>query len=136
MTFIKSFAVGACLGIALYCFMALATGCGKTQPGPAGARGDTGVAGTNGHDGATGAVGPQGAPGSDASSVTVVPLCPSATTYPSTFTEISFCVAGKLYGTYSDHGGFSTELPPGNYHSYGINSTCNFTVVTGCQVSF
>ncbi len=116
----------------------LLTACGPTSssspkfiavPGP------TGVSGTNGVDGPQGATGPQGNPGSDANSVTVVQLCPGVTTYPSVFSEVAFCIQHRLYATYSDHGGFSTEIVPGAYSSNGINSSCSFTVGLDCLVT-
>lgn len=97
--------------------------------------GDRGPAGSNGVDGQDGAQGPQGNPGIDATSVTVVKLCPGTTTYPSQFVEVVFCIGGRLYGTYSANGGFSTELPPGTYLSNGINASCNVTVGANCAVS-
>lgn len=81
-----------------------------------------------------GDVGPAGRDGIDSSSVTVVKLCPGVTVYPSKFVEVAFCIGGKLYGTYSTHGGFSTELPPGTYGSNGVNSSCNFVVLPGCLI--
>lgn len=103
--------------------------------GKDGATGPAGADGVNGTDGQDGAPGPQGNPGSDAASVTVVTLCPAPTTYASTFTEVAFCIGGKLYATYSANGGFSTEIPPGTYSSNGINSSCTFVVSSNCQVS-
>lgn len=91
-----------------------------------------------GEKGETGAQGPAGADGKDgvdATPVTVVKLCNGTTTYPTTFVEVAFCVGGKLYGTYSSNGGFSTELPPGAYSSNAIGSSCNFTVGPNCTVS-
>lgn len=93
-----------------------------------------------GQDGAAGAQGPQGNPGTpgedgtDATPVTVVKLCPGVTTYPSKFVEIAFCIGGKLYATYSQNGGFSTEIPPGSYGSNGINASCNFVVLPNCGI--
>ena len=96
---------------------------------------------SQGADGAAGAIGQPGSPGNDgrdgvdATPVTIVQLCPGTTTYPSVFVEIAFCVSGRLYGTYSTHGGFSTELPPGNYSSNTLGSRCNLTIHTNCVVS-
>lgn len=75
-----------------------------------------------------------GVNGSDATPVTTVKLCPGTTTYPSTFVEIAFCISGSLYGTYSTHGGFSTELPPGAYSSNTVGSKCDFTVEPNCTI--
>ncbi len=76
-------------------------------------------------------VGPQGLAGT---SVTVVKFCPGTTVYPSKFIEVGFCIGGKLYATYSQNGGFSTEIPPGTYGSNGINASCNFTVLPNCVI--
>lgn len=84
--------------------------------------------------GEKGDTGPQGEAGADATPVTVVKLCPGATTYPSTFIEVAFCVQGSLYATYSANGGFTTELVPGHYSSHAINSSCGFTVQANCVV--
>lgn len=102
-------------------------GCGKdveyvTVTGPAG---PTGAIGPQGPMGLTG---PQGPAGQDANSVVVVKLCPGVTTYPSKFVEVAFKIAGKLYVVYSVNNGFLTEMPPGNYSSNAVNSSCNFTV--------
>ncbi len=103
----------------------LTAGCGRD-----GAQGWQGSAGSNGQS----IVGPQGAPGVNATPVTFVKFCPGDTVYPSKFVEGGFCLSGKLYGTYSDHGGFSTEIPPGYYGSNGINASCNFTVLPNCGI--
>lgn len=125
----------------IICLVAfLISGCaGKDgSVGGQGSRGEQGEVGEIGPTGLPGQVGPQGNPGAngqDATPVTVVKLCPGVTTYPSTYVEIAFCVGGKLFGTYSANGGFSTELPPGNYLSDGIGNSCNFTVGPNCQVT-
>lgn len=80
--------------------------------------------------------GDPGQDGKDGTVLTIVKLCPGVTVYPSTFVEVAFCVEGKLYGTYSTNGGFSTELPPGTYGSQGVNSSCNFVIGENCQVSY
>ncbi len=100
-----------------------------------GSNGHDGSNGTNGSNGQDGTNGTNGAPGQDAAGVTVVQLCPGVTTYPTTFSEVAFCISGKLWATYSDHGGFSTELPAGTYSSNGINSSCTFTVGANCEVT-
>lgn len=82
----------------------------------------------NGKDGAA------GRDGVDATPITVVKLCPGVTVYPSKFVEVAFCIGGELFGTYSQNGGFSTEMPPGTYGSNGINASCNFTVLPGCGI--
>lgn len=73
-----------------------------------------------------------GAPGA---AVTPVQLCPGTTTYPSTFTEVAFCISNQLYAVYSANDGFLTLIPPGNYTSNGINSRCNLTVLSNCVVT-
>jgi hypothetical protein len=93
-------------------------GCGRGPVGATGAAGRDGVDGKDGQD----------------AEVSIVKLCPGVTTYPSKFVEIAFCFDGKLYGTYSANGGFSTELPPGNYTSTGIGSSCNFKIKANCVV--
>jgi len=90
--------------------------------------------GKNHYEYSVGQKGDQGEPGTDATPVTVVKLCPGVTTYPSKFVEIAFCIDGTLYGTYSANGGFSTEMPPGTYGSNGINASCNFVVLPGCEI--
>lgn len=112
------------------------TGCGSNhyeyfqgKDGAAGAKGSQGDAGQDGQNGQ------DGEDGADATPVTVVKLCPGVTVYPSKFVEIAFCIGGKLYGTYSQNGGFSTEMPPGTYGSNGINSNCNFTVAASCTIN-
>lgn len=104
----------------LIIMMLVLAGCGRGPVGVVGPKGDTGA---------------QGEAGVDATPVTIVTLCSGVTTYPSTFTEIAFCVGSRLYGTYSQNGSFSTELPPGNYSSNGINSSCTFTIHANCVVS-
>lgn len=98
-------------------------GCGR---GPVGATGPAG-------ESIKGEKGDRGEDGQDAE-VSIVKLCPGVTTYPSKFVEIAFCFDGKLYGTYSTNGGFSTELPPGNYSSNGIGSSCSFKIKANCIV--
>lgn len=102
--------------------------------GPIGPKGDS-IKGDTGGRGPTGSDGAPGRDGIDATPVTIVRLCPATTVYPSTFTEIAFCIGGKLYATYSQNGGFSTEIPPGTYSSNGINSSCAFTVGANCEVT-
>lgn len=115
--------IGAIAGILL-------SGCGQGATGDLGPRGSQGAAGES----VVGPAGPQGQPGINGTSVSVVKFCPGVTTYPSKFVEVGFCIGSKLYGTYSDHDGFSTELPPGSYGSYGINASCNFSVLPNCGI--
>ena len=90
--------------------------------------------------------GPQGIPGKDGLSaplgpqlpdgtpVTPVQFCPNTTTYPTTFSEVAFCINNNLYAVYSANDGFLTLIPPGTYNSNGINSTCTFQVLPNCMV--
>jgi len=64
-----------------------------------------------------------------------VQFCPGATTYPSEFNEVGFCIQGNLYAVYSQNGGFLSEIPVGYYGSDGINASCNFTVLANCGIS-
>lgn len=85
-------------------------------------------------NGSPGLQGPPGETGEDAD-ITVVQLCKSCTThYPDTFAEVAFCVNDKLYATYSANGGFSVEMPPGQYSSNGINCSCVMTVLPHCEI--
>lgn len=86
-------------------------------------------------NGAPGATGATGAAGTNGTVVTSVSLCSGTTTYPSKFVEVAFKINGKLYAVYSANGGFMTELPPGNYTSNGIGSSCNFTVNSDLTIS-
>lgn len=78
--------------------------------------------------------GPQGSPGSPGTQIGEVQLCPGTPVYPNTFVEFAQCVDGDLYAVYSANDGFWTYLPPGNYQSNAIGSSCNFQVVFGCTV--
>lgn len=84
---------------------------------------------------ANGAQGPAGADAPPTAAVTIVPLCTAITTYPTVFSEVGFCLNNKLYGVYSDHGGFMVEIVPGGYSSNGINSSCTLTVHANCLVT-
>lgn len=84
-------------------------------------------------NGQNGAQGVQGLQGNDAT-ITVVQFCPGATSYPSEFNEVGFCLNGQVYGVYSANDGFASLLPPGAYTSNAIGSSCNFTILTNCQV--
>lgn len=87
-------------------------------------------------DGAAGQTGAVGATGSDATPVMVVQFCTGFTqSYPNTFAESGICVNNEMLGVYSENGGFLAVLPPGNYSSDGINSSCTFTIGANCTVS-
>jgi hypothetical protein len=87
-----------------------------------------------GKDGSNGIPGPAGQPGTPGTQVTEIQLCPGTPTYPSTFVEFAQCVNGNLYAVYSANDGFWTYLPPGTYSSNAIGSSCNFQVLSNCQV--
>jgi len=100
---------------------------------------------SNGRDGATGATGPVGAPGADgapgpagtnATPITVVQFCPNVVpTYPNRFPEYGLVINGSIFGVYSANGGFLALLPPGDYHSNAIGSSCNFRINADATVS-
>ena len=98
------------------------TGCAA----PKGDRGDRGPKGFDGYDGNDGI---------DATPMRIVQLCDGTTVYPTAFVEVGFCLQGEVYATYSANGGFSTKLPPGNYSSNAIGSSCNFTVGLDCKIT-
>jgi len=99
--------------------------------------GPQGIVGPQGIPGTTGGLGPQGAPGTDITPITAVQFCPNVTpSYPSTFPETGLCIAGNMYGVYSENGGFLTYLPPGAYSSDGIDASCTFTIGTNCSISY
>jgi hypothetical protein len=85
--------------------------------------------------GKSGPAGPEGSPGVDATEPTPVQLCPGTTSFPNTFCEVLFCYQGNLYGTYSSAAAFSTEVPPGQYNSIGLNCSCTVTIGPNCQVT-
>lgn len=58
----------------------------------------------------------------------------SIPSYPTTFPEIGFCIDNNLYAVYSANGGFLVLVTPGTYSSNGINSSCTFTVLSGCVI--
>lgn len=93
----------------------------------------------NGATGATGAtivgpVGPAGQDGTDSTPIIVVPLCPGTSNY-GVFVEVALNIGGKLFGIYSQNGGFLTYLAPGNYTSNAIGSACNLTINSDGTVS-
>lgn len=75
-----------------------------------------------------------GSNGTNGVSPTTVQLCRGTPSYPSTFVEVAFCLNNELYAVYSQNGGFMTLIPPGQYSSNGIGSSCSFTVLSGCRV--
>jgi hypothetical protein len=66
--------------------------------------------------------------------ISLVQFCSGTTTYPSTFTEIGFCINNALYAVYSANSGFLTYVPPGTYNSNAINSNCTFIVQPNCVI--
>lgn len=101
-----------------------------------GCNGKDGAQGLRGEPGIPGQIGPAGPVGLDGTQITVVQFCPGTPTYPSSFPEIAFCINSKLYGVYSVPGAFLTYIPPGAYLSVGIGSRCDFTITSGCNVSY
>lgn len=91
--------------------------------------GAVGTPGQNGNDGS------DGQDGVDATPVTIVTLCPGVTSYPGVFVEVAVCLQGNLYAVYSVPNAFLTYIPPGNYTSNGIGSSCNLTVHPNCVVT-
>lgn len=91
--------------------------------------------GLDGVAGPIGGIGPQGVPGQDVTPVSLVKLCPGTSVYPSVFIEYGLCIADQLYGVYSVNDGFLALLPPGNYVSNAIGSSCNLTIGLHCQVT-
>lgn len=92
--------------------------CGRGVSGPPGPAGNTGSSGV-------GMVGPTGA---DGTIITPVQFCPGPSIYPSNFPEYGLLINGKVYGVYSANSGFLAYLPPGEYTSNAIGSSCNFTI--------
>lgn len=97
--------------------------------------GDSSITVCNGTVGPIGIPGIPGVPGTDITPISIVPLCPGTTHYPSTFIEIAFCIANNLYAVYSANDGFLTYVPPGNYSSNAIGSSCNLTVHPNCVIT-
>lgn len=145
--------LGFLMGAGLMFVILTVTGCGNGvgfveqgdpgpagSPGPVGSPGPQGAPGTDGTNGQNGAQGPQGnpgAPGTPGTVVTPIQLCPASfvPTYPSTFPEYALCINNQLYGVYSANDGFLALLPPGQYHSNGINASCTFTIEPNCVIS-
>lgn len=97
--------------------------------------GETSTLVLNGVKGDQGDIGAQGVAGADGTVVSAIQFCSAGTSYPNTFSEVGFCIGGKLWGVYSANGGFMTELPPGTYSSNGINSSCTFTIGENCSIT-
>lgn len=83
-------------------------------------------------NGKNGLNGQAGTPGTV---ISTIKLCGADNSYPNTFTEDAICINNTLYGVMSVNGGFLTALPPGQYSSNGINSTCTFIVGANCKVT-
>lgn len=65
---------------------------------------------------------------------TMVQFCPGTAVYPSSFPEVGICLNNQIYAVYSVNSGFLTLIPPGNYSSNAVGSSCNFTVLPNCQI--
>lgn len=76
-----------------------------------------------------------GTNGMAGTTVTPIQFCPGVTTYPNEFNELGFCILGNIYAVYSIPGAFMTLIPPGEYSSTGVNSTCTFTVGINCSIT-
>jgi hypothetical protein len=102
--------------------------------GCAGTTGGTGAQGLQGVPGMTGPMGPQGpigipgVNGTNGTVVTPVQFCPGSSVYATTFLEYGLLINGNVYGVYSLNGGFWAYLPPGEYSSNAVGSSCNFTI--------
>jgi hypothetical protein len=112
-----------CLPMWLMCFFIAC--------GPQGPQGPVGLPGPAGSPGPQGLQGPAGL---DGTQITVVQFCQGTPTYPSTFPEVGFCINSQIYAVYSANDGFLTLVPPGDYSSNAIGSTCSFTVAANCKV--
>jgi hypothetical protein len=63
-----------------------------------------------------------------------VQFCSGTTMYPTEFNEVGICYLGNLYGVYSLNNGFLTLIPPGEYESNAVGSSCNFQVLPNCVI--
>lgn len=72
-----------------------------------------------------------GAPGT---TISIVQFCAGATSYPTTFVEVGFCINNELWAVYSESNGFMVKVPPGIYQSHAHNSSCTFTVAPNCVI--
>ena len=103
--------------------------------GTPGTNGTNGTNGSNGANGSNGSNGSNGTNGTNGTVVTPVQFCSAdKASYPNTFPEVGFCIAGQLYAVYSANDGFLSLITPGTYTSNGINSSCTFTVSANCAV--
>ena len=93
-----------------------------------------GIDGQQGIQGQTGNTGPQGPSGLNGTTITSIQFCPGINTYPSTFPEVGFCINNQIYAVYSANDGFLSLMQPGAYSSNGINSSCNFTILSNCVI--
>jgi hypothetical protein len=152
------------MGIAIVCVLVATSGCARVgMQGPQGNTGQTGntgapgsnctvttvqpeIAAPNGGSLITcpggseslvlnGSTGQSGTNGTNGTVVTPVQFCANTTTYPTTFSEVGFCIRGNLYAVYSLNDGFLSEIVPGEYESDGVNSSCDFTVSANCVIS-
>lgn len=88
---------------------------------------------TNGLTGPIGLTGPAGSPGTV---VTPIQFCPGTPSYPSTFPEYGLVIGSNIYAVYSTNGGFLALLPPGEYVSNAVGSSCDFIVNYNGTISY
>lgn len=80
--------------------------------------------------------GEPGANGSNGTVVTIVQFCPGNSQYPTTFPEVGMCINNRIYAVFwMNNSSYMAEVVPGNYHSTSTSLPCNFTVVSGCNIS-
>ena len=103
--------------------------------GATGATGATGSQGPTGPQGNPGNTGPQGAPGTPGTQIQMVQFCPGTPSYPSTFPEYGIKIGTQIWAVYSANGGFLTYIPPGQYLSNAVGSSCTFTVNADGSIS-
>lgn len=78
---------------------------------------------TNGTDGVPGTI------------ITPVQFCKNfRALYPSAFPESGLCINNRMFGVFSENGGYLAEMANGTYYSNGRHSTCVFTLKDNCQV--
>jgi hypothetical protein len=69
--------------------------------------------------------------------VDTVQFCPGyEAVYPQVFPEDGICINGSLYAILDQSNGYDylTALPAGDYASEATGASCDFTVVSGCQI--